>query len=173
MMSVKRFIALVLSIPIHIKFCSSFQLKLAKRWNGPPGSLKGYGPPPPLLCQKEPVNDSSSTASASQSSPGMLRSMFPSFPWSRLPNWLTYIRCIAIPALCYVFYLPNQNFSAGLLFGLASFTDWLDGYLARRWDVFNTLWCILGSCGRQAYGRYRVDSAFGDTTGLRWLSPRR
>ncbi len=51
-----------------------------------------------------------------------------------LPNALTWFRIIAIPLVVIVFYLPVTwaRPAAGLLFGLAGITDWLDGYLARR-----------------------------------------
>jgi CDP-diacylglycerol---glycerol-3-phosphate 3-phosphatidyltransferase len=75
--------------------------------------------------------------------PGLLRSTFPSFPWHRVPNYLTYARCLAIPALMYIFYQPNMNVVAGILFAIASFTDWLDGYLARRWDITSPFGAFL------------------------------
>lgn len=53
-----------------------------------------------------------------------------------LPNILTLSRIILIPVFVAIFYLPfDWHFlvSAGI-FAIASLTDWLDGYLARRWD---------------------------------------
>ena len=80
------------------------------------------------------------TGSASQlgpnaSPPGILRRSLPHFPWRRVPNWLTYFRCLTIPILPILFYTPNCHIATGRVFALSSFTDWLDGYLARRWDV--------------------------------------
>ncbi|MEY2700920.1 MAG: CDP-diacylglycerol--glycerol-3-phosphate 3-phosphatidyltransferase [Pseudomonadota bacterium] len=51
-----------------------------------------------------------------------------------LPNWLTLLRICMIPVLVVVFYLPIEHARAwcGFLFALAGFTDWLDGYLARK-----------------------------------------
>ncbi|WED42314.1 CDP-diacylglycerol--glycerol-3-phosphate 3-phosphatidyltransferase [Legionella cardiaca] len=51
-----------------------------------------------------------------------------------LPNLLTLMRIVLIPVFIIAFYLPF-DWSHGLaaaIFALASFTDWLDGYLARR-----------------------------------------
>jgi len=53
-----------------------------------------------------------------------------------IPNLLTLARIVFIPLLVVLFYLPfdwSLMVAAGL-FGLASLTDWLDGYLARRWN---------------------------------------
>lgn len=49
------------------------------------------------------------------------------------PNILTIFRIVLIPIMIVTFYLPYNwgNFLTAFLFFLASFTDWLDGYLAR------------------------------------------
>lgn len=56
-----------------------------------------------------------------------------------LPNTLTWLRIMLIPLFVAVFYLPGGwmpahlvNVVATALFALASITDWLDGWLARR-----------------------------------------
>ncbi|MEL7372284.1 MAG: CDP-diacylglycerol--glycerol-3-phosphate 3-phosphatidyltransferase [Myxococcota bacterium] len=51
-----------------------------------------------------------------------------------LPNLITYARILAIPAVMGVMQQdsPNNAVLASVLFGLASATDALDGYLARR-----------------------------------------
>jgi len=58
-----------------------------------------------------------------------------------IPNYLTYFRIAAIPALMLVFFLPAEYvgnlgyyLSAGL-FAIAGITDWLDGYAARLWQA--------------------------------------
>jgi CDP-diacylglycerol--glycerol-3-phosphate 3-phosphatidyltransferase len=53
-----------------------------------------------------------------------------------IPNILTMLRVALIPILVLVFYLPFQwhYFVACFVFTLAGITDWLDGYLARRWN---------------------------------------
>lgn len=56
-----------------------------------------------------------------------------------LPNLLTWQRIIAIPLLVCVYLIPydgwgmpSRNLIATVIFMLASVTDWLDGWLARR-----------------------------------------
>lgn len=53
-----------------------------------------------------------------------------------IPNILTLLRIVFIPLLVVAFYLPYSwsYFCAAGLFGVASVTDWFDGYLARRWN---------------------------------------
>lgn len=54
-----------------------------------------------------------------------------------LPTYLTLLRILLIPVLTGVFFLPTQNahLFCALIFMLAGFTDWLDGYLARRLNM--------------------------------------
>ena len=58
-----------------------------------------------------------------------------------MPNLLTWARILMIPLLIGIFYLSDtvlsdegKNLAAALIFALASVTDWLDGFLARRFD---------------------------------------
>lgn len=56
-----------------------------------------------------------------------------------LPNTLTLLRIVMIPVFLLVLSLfktsKEAHIVAGILFALASFTDYLDGYLARKWHV--------------------------------------
>jgi CDP-diacylglycerol--glycerol-3-phosphate 3-phosphatidyltransferase len=53
-----------------------------------------------------------------------------------VPLALTLGRVIAIPAVLALFYLPIPHARqwACVLYSAACLTDWLDGYLARRWN---------------------------------------
>ena len=54
-----------------------------------------------------------------------------------LPTWLTLLRIVLIPVLGLVFYLPYPwtNFAAAFIVVLAAVTDWLDGWIARRYHL--------------------------------------
>lgn len=58
-----------------------------------------------------------------------------------LPNILTLLRIAVIPLLVVILLSPTKTagLAAALLFALASFTDWLDGYLARRLETITVL----------------------------------
>lgn len=54
-----------------------------------------------------------------------------------LPNMLTLLRIAAIPVIVVMLLSPSRDagFWAAAVFSAASFTDWLDGYLARRMGI--------------------------------------
>ena len=54
-----------------------------------------------------------------------------------IPTNLTLLRIALIPLLTVVFYLPwhYSNLACTVIFVLAGFTDWLDGYLARKMQL--------------------------------------
>lgn len=53
-----------------------------------------------------------------------------------LPNLLSILRIILIPVFVVFFYLPVwwSHIAVTVIFAVAGFTDWLDGYLARKWE---------------------------------------
>lgn len=74
--------------------------------------------------------------------------------WLRsLPLALTWLRVALVPVFVAVFYLPLYVESpllvwlapplSALLFALAGFTDWLDGWLARRWNATSRFGAFL------------------------------
>ncbi|MEQ8825040.1 MAG: CDP-diacylglycerol--glycerol-3-phosphate 3-phosphatidyltransferase [Filomicrobium sp.] len=63
-----------------------------------------------------------------------------------LPNILTIGRICAVPAFAAVLYLvdgANGRYLALAIFAAASFTDWLDGHLARSWQMQSQLGTML------------------------------
>lgn len=67
-----------------------------------------------------------------------------------IPILLTWARVIAIPLLVAIYYAPFDGFDnatrdvlATSLFVLAAATDWLDGYLARRWNQTSAFGAFL------------------------------
>ena len=62
-----------------------------------------------------------------------------------VPTMLTLLRILLIPVLVLVFYLPFKwtDFAAALIFAFASITDWLDGWIARRYNQFSAFGAFL------------------------------
>ncbi len=67
-----------------------------------------------------------------------------------LPTLLTWARVGAIPLIVGVYFLPDawltpmqRNVIATALFVLSAITDWLDGYLARKWNQTSAFGAFL------------------------------
>ncbi len=62
-----------------------------------------------------------------------------------LPTILTLLRIFLIPVFIVVFYLPfHWSYAASaVIFAIAGITDWLDGYLARKWNQTSTFGAFL------------------------------
>lgn len=62
-----------------------------------------------------------------------------------IPNILTLLRIVLIPFFVLVFLLPVSwaHLGAALIFGVAAFTDWLDGYLARKLNQMSAFGAFL------------------------------
>lgn len=62
-----------------------------------------------------------------------------------LPNILTLTRIILIPILIIIFYLPFPwaHVVTAIIFASACFTDWLDGYLARKLEQMSPFGAFL------------------------------
>ena len=67
-----------------------------------------------------------------------------------LPTALTWLRILLIPVFVAVYYLPDawlappaKNWTAMWVFSAAAITDWLDGWLARRWGQTSAFGAFL------------------------------
>ncbi len=67
-----------------------------------------------------------------------------------IPILLTWLRIVLIPLMIAIYYVPDswidgigRDFAAMLVFVIASVTDWLDGYLARRWNETSAFGAFL------------------------------
>jgi len=62
-----------------------------------------------------------------------------------IPNALTLLRIALIPVFVVIFYapVPWARWLCALVFTLAAVTDWLDGWLARRWGQTSPLGAFL------------------------------
>lgn len=67
-----------------------------------------------------------------------------------IPILLTWLRIVLIPLMIAVYYMPaswfhvlDRNCTATVIFVVAAVTDWLDGYLARRWNQTSAFGAFL------------------------------
>lgn len=67
-----------------------------------------------------------------------------------IPILLTWLRIILIPLLVGLYYVPaswaipgGRDLVATVVFVIAAWTDWLDGYLARRWNETSAFGAFL------------------------------
>ena len=67
-----------------------------------------------------------------------------------IPILLTWLRIILIPLLVALYYVPaswaipgGRDLVATVVFVIAAWTDWLDGYLARRWNETSAFGAFL------------------------------
>src|SRR6185436_13105121 len=62
-----------------------------------------------------------------------------------LPNLLTYARILAVPVLVFCFYIEGNaiRWLSFAVFIFATFSDFLDGYLARAWQQQSAIGRIL------------------------------
>jgi CDP-diacylglycerol--glycerol-3-phosphate 3-phosphatidyltransferase len=62
-----------------------------------------------------------------------------------IPNQITFFRIILIPVFLIIFYLPVSwsHFGAAFVFWLASISDALDGYLARKLKMSSTFGAFI------------------------------
>ncbi len=62
-----------------------------------------------------------------------------------VPNLLSLSRILSVPVFILLMLEPNpaRALAAGIVFSLASATDWLDGYLARKWGQVTKIGKLL------------------------------
>lgn len=66
-----------------------------------------------------------------------------------IPNMLSIFRLCLVPVFvcCYFSGLPDAHLYAIIIYVVATFTDFLDGYLARKWNVITNLGKVLDPLG--------------------------
>lgn len=60
-----------------------------------------------------------------------------------IPNVISVVRLLCIPWFLYLLFGRDQRADAAILLAVLGATDWIDGYIARRWNQVSTLGKIL------------------------------
>lgn len=68
-----------------------------------------------------------------------------------IPNVLTILRLLAIPLFLWLMLGPEADGWAALVLVLSAFTDWLDGYLARRMGTISRIGQLLDPLADRLY----------------------
>jgi cardiolipin synthase len=68
-----------------------------------------------------------------------------------LPNVLSALRLVGVPLFLWLILVPEADGWAVVLLAVAGFTDWLDGYLARRWRQISRLGQLLDPIADRLY----------------------
>lgn len=65
--------------------------------------------------------------------------------FKNIPNYLTFFRILIIPVLFVLMYFQNSRTDniCAVLFGIACFSDWLDGFIARAFKLETKLGALM------------------------------
>jgi CDP-diacylglycerol---glycerol-3-phosphate 3-phosphatidyltransferase len=86
-----------------------------------------------------------------------------------IPNYLTFLRILSIPFILFTLQSgrPNSTLLAAIIFSVAFFTDWLDGFIARRKNLvtkFGKIWDPLAD-------KLLIGCPLIMLIGLDWIAP--
>ncbi|MEP6624201.1 MAG: CDP-alcohol phosphatidyltransferase family protein [Acidimicrobiia bacterium] len=62
-----------------------------------------------------------------------------------IPNLISVLRLLAIPWFAWLLLHDDRKIAAGVLLAVLGATDWVDGYIARRFDQGSTFGKIIGA----------------------------
>ncbi|HRY11531.1 MAG TPA: CDP-diacylglycerol--glycerol-3-phosphate 3-phosphatidyltransferase [Candidatus Nanopelagicales bacterium] len=68
-----------------------------------------------------------------------------------LPNVLSALRLLGVPLFLWLILVPQADGWAVALLVVAGFTDWLDGYLARKWNQITRVGQLLDPVADRLY----------------------
>ena len=80
--------------------------------------------------------------------------LIPSYDTDRvwtLPNVLSFLRLAGVPVMVWLILGPHSDVAAVLVLAVAGFTDWLDGYIARRWHQTSRVGQMLDPVADRLY----------------------
>lgn len=68
-----------------------------------------------------------------------------------VPNVLSFLRLLGVPIFLWLIVGAHEDVAAVVLLAVAGFTDWLDGFLARRWHQTSRLGQMLDPVADRLY----------------------
>jgi cardiolipin synthase (CMP-forming) len=85
------------------------------------------------------------------------------------PNLITLVRFVCIPLFVWLLFSRNDRGNAALLLGALGSTDWVDGYIARRFDQGSTIGKILDPAVDRVLLATAIVCLFIDGSVPRWV----
>lgn len=68
-----------------------------------------------------------------------------------VPNMLSALRLLGVPLFLWLILVPEADWWAIVVLAIAGFTDWLDGYLARKWHQISRVGQLLDPIADRLY----------------------
>ena len=68
-----------------------------------------------------------------------------------VPNILSALRLLGVPIFLWLILVPEADGWAIVLLAVSGFTDWLDGYLARKWNQISRVGQLLDPIADRLY----------------------
>ena len=68
-----------------------------------------------------------------------------------VPNMLSALRLLGVPLFLWLILVPEADWWAIVVLAIAGFTDWLDGYLARKWHQISRVGQLLDPVADRLY----------------------
>lgn len=68
-----------------------------------------------------------------------------------VPNILSALRLLGVPLFLWLILVPEADWLAIIVLAVAGFTDWLDGYLARKWHQISRVGQLLDPVADRLY----------------------
>ena len=93
--------------------------------------------------------------------------------YRQIPNYLTIMRLVAAPLVAMILLLSTSPFwalVALVIYALASATDWLDGYLARRWQSVSSFGRMLDPIADKLMVVIMLTTLMGTNLASLWLA---
>ena len=60
-----------------------------------------------------------------------------------VPNLISFVRLLCIPWFLWLLFAQDNRHAAAWLLAVLGCTDWIDGYIARRWNQVSTVGKVL------------------------------
>ncbi len=86
-----------------------------------------------------------------------------------VPNLITLVRFVSIPLFVWLLFGRNDRGNAALLLGALGSTDWVDGYIARRFNQGSTIGKILDPAVDRVLLATAIVCLFIDESVPRWV----